>query len=189
MKNFTKALLIAVSLYIATPAVYAGPLFNVNRTIGGGSVVGTIETDGTIGLLNAANILGWTLDIDDGDGSGVFTMIGGTNSGLLLSGTLLSATLTDLVFNFGGSNGFALFQSPSPGSGQNWWCVEGLNSNCAGSGNSTESVNRFGNPTFAVRQGSMSIGTTVTSVPEPGTLAILSLGLLGLGALRRKQAK
>lgn len=182
-----KSLVATLLLLIAPSLAFAGPLFNVNRTIGPGSVTGTIETDGTIGVLAGGNIISWNLIIDDGDGNGPFNLLNPGNSGLFLSGSLFSATATNLLFNFTGGSGFALFQNPSPGSGQNWWCIEGINSNCAGTGNSTESVNRFGSAVFVAHQGSVVIGTT-TNVPEPTSLALLGIGLAGLSTLRRRKA-
>ena len=40
--------------------ILAAPItYNVNQTIGGGSVVGTVQTDGTIGVLDDVNFLAW----------------------------------------------------------------------------------------------------------------------------------
>ena len=46
-------------------AAQAAPLtYNVNRTIGAGTVIGTITTDGTFGSLTNANINAWSLTLD-----------------------------------------------------------------------------------------------------------------------------
>ena len=42
-------------------SAFAAPItYNVNHTIGTGSIVGSIETDGTLGVLSTTNILDWT---------------------------------------------------------------------------------------------------------------------------------
>ncbi len=47
----------AITMLLGAGVSNANPVaFHVNRTIGAGSVTGTIQTDGTLGILTAANI-------------------------------------------------------------------------------------------------------------------------------------
>lgn len=175
----------ALAALLPLSAMAAPITYDVNRTIAGvGSVVGTVTTDGTIGVLARNNVTGWALTIDDGDGNGSFTLLGGINSALLMLGNLLSADADSLAFDFSGT-GFALFQSPTTGSSVNWWCLEGANSGCAGYGQG-ETVNRFNEPTYAFRNTAQVIGTTGGTVPEPATLGLIGLALAGLAATRRR---
>ncbi len=174
-----KLLIILTVLFVGT--ANASIIYTVNRVVGAGSVVGTVTTDGALGTLATANFTDWDLTINDG--SSAFNLLGpasvGSNSALLVSGTSLVATATDILFDFAAS-GFALFQNPNIGSGTNWWCVEAVNSGCAGTGSSTESIT-VGTTIFVQNAGQVSIASTARQpISEPLTLALMGMGLLGL---------
>jgi hypothetical protein len=60
----TKRLLLgsaAISLLLGATTANATISYSVNQTIGGGSVVGSIQTDGSPGVLGASDITGWNL--------------------------------------------------------------------------------------------------------------------------------
>jgi hypothetical protein len=120
MHKFTMALLLSVVLCSAATITY-----DVNRTIGAGSVTGFVETDGTIGVLSASNILDWNLVLNEGTNP-TFDILGplsGSNSVVGVVGADLSATATQLLFNFSGTDsGYALFQHPSLFAGSDFWC-------------------------------------------------------------------
>ncbi len=173
----------AASALMAVPASAA--TFLVSQIGGGVSAIGSITTDGTLGVLSTANVTTWSLNLNDGFGT--FTLNGTSNSQLLVQGSDLTATATGLFFNFSGT-GFALFQNPSVGSGINFVCFVG-NAVCGGAGNRTSvSVSNFGGG-FA-QQGVQQIGrlAAAPAVPEPASWAMMISGfaLAGLALRRRK---
>ena len=52
----------AIALFMMIGAAQA-ITYNVNRTIGAGTVTGFVETDGTIGILATGNITDWVLTL------------------------------------------------------------------------------------------------------------------------------
>ena len=67
-----KSLGLAIAVFASASALLGGALqaapitYNVNQTIGAGSVVGTVETDGTLGVLGTANFIAWNLALKRG---------------------------------------------------------------------------------------------------------------------------
>jgi len=74
--------------------------YDVNLTVGTGTVNGWIQTDGHLGVLSLANILDSSLTLTDGSQT---EAVGGRPP--YFFGTDLTATTTGLFFNFGGSGG------------------------------------------------------------------------------------
>ena len=90
---------VAQPLALQSPITYA-----VNQTIGAGSVTGVIVTDGTLGTLSSTNILSYSVLIDDATYP-PYNVASGSNPDLFLSGSDLSATASQLLFNFSGAPG------------------------------------------------------------------------------------
>ena len=100
--------------------------YYVNLVIGGGTVTGSITTDGTIGQILSNNVLDWNLLLNAGISTNIVGLASpatihllgprsGTNSRLEVTGYDLTATASDLVFNFSGDSYFAFFFLSSDG--------------------------------------------------------------------------
>jgi hypothetical protein len=101
----------AVSFLFWSLGAQAQIVYHLDRTIGSGTVKGTIETDGTIGPLTPSNILSWSLEADDGSGEHSPITIG-SNSGGGLTGAgwdYFSATESELRFDFDGAYASGFF--------------------------------------------------------------------------------
>ena len=189
LKTLFSTLVVAGLLAVA-PLAHAAPITYTLTigSIGTGSVSGTITTDGTMGFLAPANVTDWTIALTPDPGT-PFTLLGplsGNNSGLATLGNGLFTTAAGLFFDFDNS-GYALFQNPAPGSGVNYICFAGNGTLC---GNFVGPAINDGTDVFGVNTKPeeatrVLIGTVGSTVPEPGSLGLLSLGLLGLGAIRR----
>lgn len=169
---------VAVSAAAFSPA--DATVYNVNRTIGLGAVVGTITTDGATGTINPSDFIGWDLQLV---GLGVTTLITNTDSGAAVwgAGVDITADATSVSFNFSGNDaGFLVFQD-GKSSGNFYWCVDSTNGACGAS----ESVvpQNFMDPSaqFATLSGNQVIASTTGATPEPATWALILLGFAGLG--------
>jgi hypothetical protein len=168
------------SLLLSCAVVQAAPLtYLVNQTIGKGSVIGFIETDGSMGVLAAGNFVDWNLLLSDG--TNTFRLTGplsGNNSQVVVTGTDVGAFNNFLFFNFSGiDKGTLLFSQGSLSrapyycdSSQPYICIPG------------ETVDPFDGYQNVRLHGNVVIGT-LDAAPEPGTFGLL---LLGCGWLARR---
>ena len=171
--NLVRIIAVVIIVLPSSMAVYAGPIYILDHTIGGGGVSGTIETDGAIGTLTSTNILDWNLDIDDGVST--FSLLGplsGNNSGILISaGTGFTATAINLLFDFGGLTGGILFQSPMIGVGQTFYQI-------------TDQINGPGAP-IGTERATFRVGRE--AVPAVDGIDPAKLGHLGHGVPAPRQ--
>jgi hypothetical protein len=184
MRTGFQLILVLAAMLLGAGVCAASPItYNVNVTVGGGSVTGTVQTDGTIGTIGSANITAWNLNLN---GLGASYNITDANSVVLITGGDVSATATDLLFNFSGSAGdFLLFQQ-GLFSGTHYYCAATTLGTCFQGASVTPQS--YLDPSFqnAALTGSQIIGT-VAPIPEPASLALFGAGLLGLGLMRRRR--
>jgi PEP-CTERM motif len=162
--------------------------YNVDRTIGAGSVVGTITTDGATGTIGYNDFIAWNLVLT---GAGATTTITNIDPGAAVWGQNgdITADATNIHFNFSaGDGGFLVFQD-GKGSGNSYWCVNSTNGGCLQS----ESVvpQNFMDPgaQFATLSGNQVIASTTGAVPEPATWALMVMGFAGLGYASFRQSR
>jgi hypothetical protein len=110
-KQIKTALLGSVAAALAAAASPANAtVYNVDRTIDGGSVVGTITTDGAMGTIDPSDFTAWDLVLS-GPGSTVTISSSDTPHAVYGSGADITADATQISFNFSASDGgFLVFQ-------------------------------------------------------------------------------
>jgi hypothetical protein len=184
-KKITAALLACAASVVGSAAANATTYVG-SRTIGTGSVDLSITTDNTIGTLTAANILTYTIRLVNLDSTFTLTQ---ANSAKLLTGTALTATATDLSFNFAQVGQF-VFQAPSLGSSATFYCAQGVSSTCfdnLGAGEAVEANADYIFPRVA-RSGNQVLASA-SAVPEPASWAMMILGMGAVGGALRRRSK
>ena len=182
MKSIRKMLAGAVFIILiaVSTSSFGSLIYNVDRSIGAGTVTGIISTDGTLGSLTADNIVDWQLVISDGQGS--VTLDGpdseSGNSNLILSSSFLTATLEGIHFNIG-TDGIAYWRKWDFSTSTNWWCLEGISRQCGITPPGGESLRLIGNIQQSSHNGQVVIAT-LTSVPVPAAFWLFGTGLVGL---------
>ena len=180
---------LAVILLASPLSAVAGDItYDVEQAVGTGSVVGTITTDGTIGVLSSADVVAWDLTLRAPNLSGGTQVLTQSNGTFSDTGGF-GATASHLVFNYGGTTGqLFIFEG---GSHSDYWC---------GAASGGDACNLESDPAETIGYSSVTggnaedvseagAGLTVlaTAVPAPTTLATLIAGLLVLATVRRQR--
>jgi hypothetical protein len=181
-----KRSLMAAGLLAAavTSANAAAITYNVDQTIGAGSVVGSITTDGATGLLGASDITGWNLNLN---GVGATLNITNLNSHVLDNGVDVTATAHDLFFNFSGADGARLLFQTGPEDGTQYYCDAAAAADCYQG--ATVTPQSIGDPSaqHVPEIGNQIIG--VAGAPEPDAWGLMMLGVASIGAALRRERR
>ena len=179
--------LILSALVVGTATGHATPItYNVNQTIGSGSVTGTIQTDGAMGVLSVGDILAWNLELNGVSASYNLTS---PSSSVFLVGSDVTAVGSHLYFNYSATDGGYLLFQQVPFSGSQYYCDQALGGGPCIQGASVV-PQYYTDPSAQIvsMSGNQIIGTTA-AIPEPGTLSVMGLSLVGLGLARRRRPR
>jgi len=191
-----KCLLATVFLTLCAGTANAAIIYDVNRTIAEGTVTGFIETDGTEGILDTDNITRWSLtltalNLNGGSPYLIEGSISGSGSGVrVLNGTAVSATSTQLRYDFN-KPGSLLFRGALNSSSPTYfWCLE--TSFCSDADDSSEHLGRYLTVGTEALQWEHRSGEIVfanaTVIPVPAAVWLFGSGLIGLAGFARRKS-
>lgn len=173
-------------LAVASPSGSCAAVYLGSGNVGSsGSYNLSITTDDTIGILNNANILAYSITISDGINT---INLNPPNSDVLIAGNGLTASATDISFNFS-VFGLALFQSPTTGSGGPFLCFQGTGCHGGDPGIGLAPISG-GSIQASARQGTQIVASVVSvpgGVPEPATWAMMLVGFGAMGVSFRRR--
>lgn len=181
-----KKAFLAAALSLLSAVASADPItYSISRTVGAGTVVGTVVTNGALGVLTAADITGYELTLSAPTISGGSVLVSGASS--VVFGNAFTATASGLSFDFSEAGAVVAFATV-----QGAWCMAGAGATCFGEPTPAETL-LAGMPysiaATEARSGPATVGllagSSTTPVPEPTTLALAGLALLALGVRRR----
>lgn len=155
------------------------PFYSITVTAlthGSPSAISRLGTDGL-------GVKSWLLDQDDVDGFGFTQALVFTPSFPLVDARLLSLSFTNLDRFFDGDEASILLDGSSVFCRHLSTMVSSASFSSSAFSNNVRAQTTDADDNFGVRE----IRIQVEAVPEPGTVSLLGLGLLGLGWIARKR--
>lgn len=182
--------LVATSIDSASALVY-----RFERSLTGNiSVSGIIETDDTLGAIEAANIVDWDIDINSIPFPGVTQTVNllQSNSTIAFSdfASNLSATELELIWDFNGTGSFLIVDSLDQ---MNFWgvCGDPTAPLCSIANAEHASTIDVFNPGSAilstVQYSNGPFVMAVAVIAEPATLTLFGMGIVVLGITCRRE--
>ncbi|QYE33386.1 PEPxxWA-CTERM sorting domain-containing protein (plasmid) [Polymorphobacter sp. PAMC 29334] len=178
-------LLVGVIVFLTATVATAAPIsYNVNQIIGLGSVVGTIETNGSFGTLTQSDIVGFDLVVS---GPGASVELTQADSVVRTTGSDFGASASNLFFDYSGASGYLLFQQSSFGTGMKYYCNASVFDTCFEGASAVPEAFNNASAQVEPRTGNQVIASAAGMVPEPAswTLMIGGFGMVG-GCMRRR---
>jgi hypothetical protein len=175
---------------INVTATTADPTGNPLQT---DSIVGSITTDGTIGVIGSGNILSWNLNLIDGLNAANDVDLTPANSTIVADiGGALTASATGLSYNYSVAGGGFGIQANSPGpfSGYSYFCLDSGWFAClegetiAPQYYASDGVVLTGSDSPI---GNQPLAPPTGAAPEPSSLLLLGTGLLGWAGVKRRK--
>lgn len=188
--NIKKLVLVGLMLVLSPMAAYAYPISfdlivtitETNASVGTGVVAGDVFTG--VMFFDSADLAP--------DGSRSRTILPGGDT-ITIAGITFDTTLVDTFYVFGFSGGMPLcigdflLDGCGTGEGQSIPKLDGDDLIFYDNGFGVVRDSISGEPDGPFQFADFSYSFAASSVPEPGTLALLGIGLLGMGAARRRK--
>ena len=190
MKKYSVIIPLLFAALTVPAALQADQQYTVNFTVGSDTITGTIDTDGNLGTLNTVDINSFQFGVTNagssGESAGSTAKESGSVADIDIAGNSVTATAAGLFFNFDSTDPSSLqFLGAQDAFLLCLFTDEGCDPQGSGEvltldGQTFTSTDLSGNQMIAA--------SASATAPEPGTFALMLVGIIGLLPILRKRS-